>query len=55
MEQKKRFKTIFIALIMFGAMLGVGLGVAAAVRHSETAGSAGPCPFRGPHGPGKLQ
>ncbi len=42
MEQKKRFKTIFIALILFGAMLGVGLGVAAAVRHSETAGSAGP-------------
>ncbi len=42
MEQKKRFKTIFIALILFGALLGVGLGVPAAVRHSETAGSAGP-------------
>ena len=42
MEQKKRFKTVFIALILFGALLGVGLGVAAAVRHSETAGSAGP-------------
>ncbi len=42
MEQKKRIKTLFIALILFGALLGVGLGVPAAVRHSETAGSASP-------------
>jgi serine protease Do len=42
METNKRFKTIFITLILFGAMLGLGLGVPAAVRHSGTTASAGP-------------
>jgi serine protease Do len=41
MEQKKRFKTILIALLMVGAMLGVGYGVSIAVKHSDTAVSTG--------------
>jgi serine protease Do len=42
METTKRFKKTLIALILFGAMVGLGLGVPAAVRHSGTAASAGP-------------
>ena len=41
MERKKRFKTILIALLMVGTMLGVGYGVSLAVKHSDTAGSTG--------------
>jgi serine protease Do len=37
MEQKKRLKTILIALLMVGALLGVGYGVSIAVKHSDTA------------------
>ncbi|MFH0788496.1 MAG: DegQ family serine endoprotease [Pseudomonadota bacterium] len=39
MEPKKRFKTIFIALIMVGVLMGAGLGVSLAVRHSNAAAS----------------
>ncbi len=35
MEQKRRFKKMFIALLMVGAMLGFGYGVSMAVRHSD--------------------
>ena len=41
MEQKKRFKTILIALLMVGTFLGVGYGVSTAVKHSDTAVSKG--------------
>lgn len=41
METKKRFKTIFIALIMIGTLTGAGLGVSMALRHSEAAVSSG--------------
>jgi len=41
MEQKKRFKTILISLLMVGAMLGVGYGVSTAVKHPDTAVSTG--------------
>ena len=37
MEQKKGFKTILIALLMVGAMLGFGYGVSTAVKHPEPA------------------
>jgi serine protease Do len=39
MEQKKRFKTILISLLMVGAMLGFGYGVSTAVKHSTTPNS----------------
>ena len=35
MEQKKRFKTILIALLMVGAMLGFGYGMSTAVKPSD--------------------
>jgi serine protease Do len=41
MEQKKRFKTILITLLMVGTFLGVGYGVSTAVKHSDTAVSKG--------------
>ncbi|MGC1401312.1 MAG: hypothetical protein WA974_00100, partial [Thermodesulfobacteriota bacterium] len=41
MEAKKRVKTIFIALIMIGTLVGAGLGVSMAVKHSEAAVSSG--------------
>ncbi|MBI5605501.1 MAG: DegQ family serine endoprotease [Deltaproteobacteria bacterium] len=41
MEPKKRFKQIFIALVMIGALTGTGLGVSLAVKHSNAAVSAG--------------
>ena len=41
MEQKKRIKTILIALLMVGALLGVGYGVSTAVKHPETVVSTG--------------
>ncbi len=48
METNKRFRKIFIALILFGAMLGLGLGVPVAIRHSESAAAAGPKSFETP-------
>ena len=41
MEHKKQFKTIFIALIMIGGLMGVGLGVSLAVKYSDAAVSTG--------------
>ena len=41
MEQKKHFKTIFISLLVVGAMLGAGYGVSTAVKHPETVVSTG--------------
>lgn len=40
MEQKKRFKKIFIALLMVGALAGFGYGVSTAVKSSDTPSSA---------------
>jgi serine protease Do len=37
MENKKRLKKIVIALLMAGALVGLGYGVSTAVRHSEAA------------------
>jgi serine protease Do len=42
MEQKKHIKTILIALLMVGAMLGGGYGVSTAFKHPEPAVSTGP-------------
>ena len=36
MEQRKSFKTLFVALLMAGAMSGAGFGVSMAVKGSET-------------------
>jgi serine protease Do len=41
MEQKKHIKTILIALLMAGALLGVGYGISTAVKHPETVVSTG--------------
>ncbi len=41
MEARKQYKTIFIALIMIGTLVGAGLGVSLAVKHSEPAVPAG--------------
>ncbi len=41
MEQKKNFKTILIALLMVGAMLGFGYGISTAVKPSNPAVSTG--------------
>jgi serine protease Do len=40
MEQKKRFKKIFIALLMVGALVGFGYRVSTAVKNSDTPNSA---------------
>ena len=40
MEQKKRFKKIFIALLAVGALVGFGYGVSTAVKNSDTPNSA---------------
>jgi serine protease Do len=40
MENRKRFKKIFIALLMVGALIGLGYGVSTAVKHSETVPSS---------------
>jgi serine protease Do len=42
MEHKKRFKTIFIGLVMIGGLMGAGIGVSTAVKHSDAAVSTGP-------------
>jgi serine protease Do len=41
MEKKKHFKTILVALLMVGAMLGFGYGVSTTVKHSDAAVSTG--------------
>ncbi len=38
--EKKRFKKIVIALLMVGALIGLGYGVSTAVKHSEAAPSS---------------
>jgi serine protease Do len=40
MEQKKRFKKIFIALLMVGAFVGFGYGISTAVKNPGTPNSA---------------
>ena len=40
MEQKNRFKKMFIALLMAGALVGLGYGVSTTVKHSEAAPSS---------------
>jgi len=35
MEQNRRFKKMFLALLMIGALVGLGYGVSAAVKHSD--------------------
>jgi serine protease Do len=40
MEEKKRLKKIVVALLMVGALVGLGYGVSTAVKHSETAPSS---------------
>jgi serine protease Do len=40
MEKKMHFKKIFIALLMVGALIGLGYGVSTAVKHSETVPSS---------------
>lgn len=42
MEQRKRFKTIFITLALIGVLTGTGFGVSLAVRHSNAAVSPEP-------------
>jgi serine protease Do len=39
MEQKKHFKKVIIALLMVGALVGLGYGVSTAVRHPTTPNS----------------
>ncbi len=41
MERKKHFKTIFIALLMVGAMLGFGYRISTAVKSSDPVASTG--------------
>jgi serine protease Do len=40
--EKKRFKKIVVALLMVGALIGLGYGVSTAVKHSEAAPSSTP-------------
>jgi serine protease Do len=42
MEHKNRFKSIFVALIMIGGLMGAGLGVSLAVKYSDAAVPTGP-------------
>ncbi len=37
MDQRKSFKKVFIALLMVGALLGLGYGVGTVVRHTDAA------------------
>ncbi len=42
MEQRKRFKTLLLTLVLIGALTGTGLGVSQAVKHSNAAVSPAP-------------
>jgi serine protease Do len=42
MEQRKHFKTLFIALLMVGVLVGAGYGISSSVKHSEAANSTSP-------------
>jgi serine protease Do len=42
MEHRKRFKTIFLTLVLIGALTGTGFGVSQAVKHSNAAVSPEP-------------
>ena len=55
MEQKKHLKTILIALLMVGALVGFGYGISTALKNSTATELNRRQRFRDTDGSGKLQ
>ena len=54
MEHRKRFKTIFIALVMIGALTGSRIWGVPGRQTFRCGGFSGPAISQTPHGPGQL-